>query len=128
MTILPLVVLLGLLSITMSSGSLAPEDEALGATSPVPSAKVPLDVTRTNQAAVEAPAPLQEQFKWYQPPEPTQPDNVFYGWNEFSTCCGPMVADDWVCTTTDVLYAVRWWGSFAGWTEAVPPPEPSSWI
>ncbi len=53
--------------------------------------------------------------KWQQPPEPTEPLNLFYGWNEPSDWWnGPIAADDWVCTTDDPVTGLKWWGSFAG--------------
>lgn len=71
-------------------------------------------------------AALEKRVKWSQPPEPTQPDDWFYGWNEPSDWWnGPVVADDWVCTTADPVTDVHWWGSFLNWTGAEPPRLPS---
>jgi hypothetical protein len=65
------------------------------------------------------------QFKWRQPPDPAYPKNVFYGWNELSDWWyGPVVADDWVCTTPDPVTDIHWWGSFPGWKYADPPQLP----
>ncbi|MGB2984886.1 MAG: hypothetical protein WBE26_03305 [Phycisphaerae bacterium] len=78
-------------------------------------------------AAVLAASPVGEiesNYKWDQPPEPAYPDNVFYGWNEFSACCHTLVADDWSCDTDDPVAAIHWWGSFKGWRRTYPPPEP----
>lgn len=63
-------------------------------------------------------------YKWRQPPDPAQPDNVFYGWNEESICwdLGNTVADDFLCTTADPVTSIRWWGSFKGWEYPFPPP------
>lgn len=69
-------------------------------------------------------ATLQKIFttKWEQRPQPAQPDNVFYGWNEFSMHEGPQIAaDDWFCTSTDPVTRIRWWGSYLGWRQSVPP-------
>lgn len=63
-------------------------------------------------------------YKWDQPPVPTEPQNVFYGWDEFSACCHRAVADDWVCNTDDPVTAIHWWGSYQGWTGTIPPDEP----
>ena len=63
------------------------------------------------------------EYKWYQPPVRAFPDNVFYGWNEFSVCCNAMVADDWYCDTEDAVVAIRWWGSHRRWTDTSPPPN-----
>ena len=64
------------------------------------------------------------QAKWYQPPEPVEPDNIFLGWNEESVCCwDQLVADDWYCGTDDAVSEIIWWGSFKGWKEPTPPHE-----
>jgi len=69
--------------------------------------------------------PQWQLTKWSQPPDPAQPDNVYYGWNEWSEWWnGPVVADDWVCTTPDPVTDVHWWGSFLGWKYPYPPPLP----
>jgi hypothetical protein len=63
-------------------------------------------------------------LKWNQPPVVTNTANVFNGWNETSVYGQmPMIADDWVCTTTNPVTGIRWWGSFAGWQYATPPLE-----
>ncbi|TWT42038.1 Endoglucanase C precursor [Phycisphaerae bacterium RAS1] len=68
-------------------------------------------------AALQPPLP-----KWEQPPQPGDPGNVFYGWNEYSVINGShIVADDWVCQNQDPIIAIRWWGSFLGWTQSTPP-------
>jgi len=66
----------------------------------------------------------QNPIKWNQPPEPITPVNVFYGWNEPSVHepPGPVVADDWVCTTAQPVTKIRWWGSFLDWNEPNLPP------
>jgi hypothetical protein len=56
-------------------------------------------------------------IKWDQPPELATPTNVFYGWNEPSIYNVRVAADDWVCTTTNPVKKIRWWGSFIGWTD-----------
>ncbi len=62
--------------------------------------------------------------KWYQPPEPANPDNLYYGWNELSVVGGrQIVADDWFCDSDQPVTAIRWWGSFLGWRGAEPPPN-----
>ncbi|NOT01431.1 MAG: hypothetical protein HOP29_12470 [Phycisphaerales bacterium] len=56
--------------------------------------------------------------KWYQPPEPLDPNTAFTGWNEISTvAAGQIVADDFRCDTSDPITAIRWWGSFIGWQQ-----------
>lgn len=70
---------------------------------------------------------VQLLYKWNLPPQPTQPPNVFYGWNEVSWFDGPRIAaDDWVCTDTTPVTRIRWWGSHLGWTGNVPPPDAPS--
>ena len=65
-------------------------------------------------------------IKWDQPPDPAHPTNIFYGWNELSQFDPPaqIVADDWVCTTTNPVTDIHWWGSFLNWTEFQPPAMP----
>ncbi len=54
-------------------------------------------------------------FKWAQPPEPAYPENVYYGWNEYSEWWyGPVAADDWLCEGPEPVTKVRWWGSYIG--------------
>lgn len=65
-------------------------------------------------------------YKWYQPPNPTQPDNMFYGWNELSvwkTDGQQVVADDWVCNTSDPVTDIHWWGSHLDWNRSSPPTD-----
>lgn len=62
-------------------------------------------------------------LKWSQPPDPAYPDNVYYGWNEYSEWWyGPIVADDWLCTTPEPVTDIHWWGSFLGWKDPFLPP------
>ena len=62
--------------------------------------------------------------KWSQPPDLAQPV-AYYGWNDYSAWWyGPVVADDWLCTTPDPVTDVHWWGSFIGWKYAWPPQLP----
>ena len=69
------------------------------------------------------------RVKWNQPPVTGGgPTNVFYGWNQTSTENIPgaqnfQAADDWVCTTTNPVTKVRWWGSFANWQATNLPPS-----
>jgi hypothetical protein len=52
-----------------------------------------------------------DPYKWSQPPDPAQPQNVCYGWNQFSEWCyGPVVADDWFCGTSEPVTEIHWWG------------------
>lgn len=77
------------------------------------------DVAINGAAALRKPV----KFKWLQPPEPGQADNVFLGWNEFSVLGDRQIAaDDWVCETMDPVTDVHWWGSYIGWNKAEPPP------
>jgi hypothetical protein len=66
-------------------------------------------------------------IKWDQPPALANSTNIFYGWNEKSVYGDIVAADDWVCTTTNPVIKIRWWGSFIGWsnTNAAPvlPPD-----
>ena len=48
-----------------------------------------------------------------------------YGWNEPSVYGSTNIAaDDWVCTTTNPVTAIRWWGSFLNWRSNTPPALP----
>lgn len=51
----------------------------------------------------------------------------FNGWNEPSVLGGTptIAADDWVCTTTNPVTEIHWWGSFLGWKSNVPPALPN---
>jgi len=74
-----------------------------------------------------ASANAQNYVKWDQPPDPAQPENLFYGWNEISLWGGESVAaDDWYCDTDDPVSDIHWWGSFIGWNQTEPPSLPSS--
>lgn len=74
------------------------------------------DVATFGAAAIE--------IKWSQPPDPTEPPNLYYGWNEMSVIDSPQIAaDDWVCTSQEPLTRVRWWGSYLGWDQGLPPPD-----
>ncbi|MCX6923809.1 MAG: HYR domain-containing protein, partial [Verrucomicrobia bacterium] len=65
--------------------------------------------------------------KWIQPPVAGETTNVFLGWNEASggDYYPPLqiAADDWVCTNNHPITALRWWGSYPGWTGTNPPPN-----
>ncbi|HET6428115.1 MAG TPA: GEVED domain-containing protein, partial [Phycisphaerae bacterium] len=61
---------------------------------------------------------VQPGTKWSQWPEAATPDDVavYSGWDELSVYgVQQIVADDWVCATTDPVSAITWWGSFQGW-------------
>ena len=68
------------------------------------------------------------EVKWSQPPQSYHPTNSYYGWNDISWYGGefgyPIVADDWVCTNSNPVTDIHWWGSFSNWTETVPPKLP----
>jgi len=67
-------------------------------------------------------AALEKRIKWSQPPIPTEPDNLYYGWNEPSHYNGHhIVADDWVCQTNDPVTDIHWWGSYQGWKVGTEP-------
>ena len=61
-------------------------------------------------------------IKWDQPPALATATNVYYGWNEPSVFGMQVAADDWVCTSTNPVMKIRWWGSFSGWTSSDPTP------
>ncbi len=70
------------------------------------------------------------EVKWSQPPALyTEPD-VYYGWNETSLygyeSYYPIVADDWVCTSTNPVTDIHWWGSFSNWCWPTPPQLPDA--
>jgi len=52
----------------------------------------------------------------------------FNGWNEPSVLGGTntVAADDWVCTTTNPITDIRWWGSFLNWQSNTPPTLPGA--
>ncbi len=51
--------------------------------------------------------------------------SMYYGWNEPSVYGSTNIAaDDWVCTTTNPVTAIRWWGSFLNWRSDTPPALP----
>ena len=69
-------------------------------------------------------AALQEKpIKWDQPPAMTDTGTIFYGWNQPShyPYGNLAAADDWVCTTTDPVKDIHWWGSYLNWKESGPP-------
>ncbi len=68
--------------------------------------------------------PQWELVKWYQPPDPAQPESTYLGWNEFSAVYdgGLQVADDWVSDGQPVT-GVRWWGCYLNWKHPYPPPQ-----
>lgn len=46
------------------------------------------------------------------------------GWPETSLYLSrPIIADDWTIDKADPITGLRWWGSFFGWTESVPPED-----
>jgi hypothetical protein len=61
-------------------------------------------------------------IKWDQPPALAASTNIYYGWNQYSVISplggtnSQIAADDWVCTTTNPVMKIRWWGSFIGFT------------
>ena len=78
--------------------------------------------TPTDVAILGA-AALTNDFKWRQPPELMDVANIYNGWKEPSvTNLPPIAADDWVCTSTNPVTKIRWWGSFANWVSNTPPP------
>lgn len=76
-------------------------------------------------AALLGPPP--DSYKWQQPPQPLSSGPVYDGWDELSVFLGPQIgADDWVCETSDPVTRIRWWGSYLGWKEPVPPYLPDA--
>jgi len=68
---------------------------------------------------------MTEIVKWSQPPVPYSPPDVFNGWNELSWYGEQqIVADDWLCISTNPVTDIHWWGSFIGWNEQEPPQLP----
>lgn len=66
--------------------------------------------------------------KWSQLPAPGTKRDLLLGWNEPSDFYqGYIAADDWVCTSSNPVSRVRWWGSYSQWNAAEPPagPEPA---
>jgi hypothetical protein len=67
-------------------------------------------------------------LKWAQPPTygpvitPQPP--CFWGWDDPSNyLTGPIVADDWACSTNQPITDIHWWGSYQNWTTREPPPQ-----
>lgn len=90
---------------------------------------VGMGVGGTDVHVMGAAALEESQFKWNQPPVPAEPTNVFYGWNEPSMEDQPMfAADDWVCSTTNPVTRIRWWGSFLNWQQSYPPQQPAGFL
>ncbi len=55
-----------------------------------------------------------------------EPDGlVFYsdGWGEASAVGDRVVADDWICLDPGPVTGIVFWGAYAGWDSAAPPPE-----
>ncbi len=66
-----------------------------------------------------------DSAKWTQPPADANPDNVYFGWNEFSVVEMQLAADDWLCANDQPITEITWWGSFIGWTGTdLPSPAP----
>src|SRR6266478_4059629 len=87
-----------------------------------------LGLTSNTQAQTGPPTTSGKVIKWNQPPVLATPTNVFYGWNEPSVYGSQQIAaDDWVCTTTNPVMKIRWWGSFIGYNNSDPssvlPPD-----
>ena len=56
--------------------------------------------------------------KWSQEPAPYSLNNAYRGWDELSQEGGSqIVADDFVCATTQPVTDIHWWGSFLGWNQ-----------
>ncbi len=57
--------------------------------------------------------------KWLQPPATFDPDNAYYGWDEYSVYNSDIqiVADDWYCDSDAPVTDVHWWGSFLGYDD-----------
>jgi len=82
-----------------------------------------LGLACNTQAQSPPPITSGKVIKWDQPPVLATPTNVFYGWNEPSVYGGQQIAaDDWVCTTTNPVMKIRWWGSFLGYNGSDPTP------
>lgn len=61
-------------------------------------------------------------LKWTQPPQAVDAATpfIFDGWDALSNLHQHrIVADDWRCQDNRPIKGFQWWGSFAGWTEAV---------
>ncbi|MDH4239213.1 MAG: hypothetical protein OEW48_06595 [Phycisphaerae bacterium] len=83
--------------------------------------------TGQDDVATMGAAALEQRIKWSQPPKPTTPDNLYYGWNEISIYDGnQIVADDWRCDNDDPVTDIHWWGSFKGWNNSDQPPADES--
>jgi hypothetical protein len=63
--------------------------------------------------------------KWRQAPLYHSPDDTawHWGWRESSTIPEHAAADDWFCLDPRPVTSVRWWGAYAVWDSAVPPPN-----
>jgi len=64
-------------------------------------------------------------IKWSQPPLYSKHsfyDSTYWGWDEKSVYSDTLLADNWFCGDTRAVKAIRWWGSYADWDSAAPPP------
>jgi len=96
----------------------------LGPDLPVPPPGAPTDGNWNLWHNIVVQPKPQGVVKWSQPPDPAHPQNVYYGWNEKSDWWnGPIVADDWICSTPDPVTDVHWWGSFLGWKRGELPSQ-----
>lgn len=50
---------------------------------------------------------------------------VFYsdGWSEMSAVGNRIAADDWICLDPGPVTGIVFWGAYAGWDSAAPPPD-----
>ncbi|UCE58476.1 MAG: thrombospondin type 3 repeat-containing protein [Phycisphaerales bacterium] len=66
--------------------------------------------------------------KWAQPPmfnpDSDYPD-CFWGWDSQSVYDWAVIAaDDFACDDTKPITDIHWWGSYMGWGDDMPPPDP----
>ena len=59
-----------------------------------------------------------DEIKWRQVPD------MAFGVNIESIEPSPLVADDWQCTDPRPVTDVHFWGSYIGWQENLPQPDP----
>ncbi|GAF68335.1 unnamed protein product, partial [marine sediment metagenome] len=66
----------------------------------------------------------QDRVKWSQAPVLWADPSTYIGWDEEShNYQPPMVIDDFLCHSGEPITAIRWWGSFRGWSQDVVPDE-----
>jgi hypothetical protein len=87
----------------------------------VPSEIPPSPEPGPNPIGMPASPTMQYSNKWRQPADGSSAPHII-GWPEVSRFKhGPILADDWLNDGPNPVLGIRWWGSFAEWTEMTLP-------